>query len=110
MHLEFIEFFLKHLVLLTELLRPNTNVFKLFPHFMSGLLAMHTCKDILANSIKHSIFSSSIPFNLVHIHNTQSFVGNLPSKRVKSLKVTRHASFSIAIVSPIELGWYTTPQ
>jgi len=47
---------------------------------------------------------------MVLIHNTgNGFVGDLPNKGIKSFKVTRHASFPIAIVSPIELGWSTTP-
>ena len=62
------------------------------------------------NSIKQNIFGSSISFCVVLIHNTNGFVGDLPSKRVKSLKVTRHAGFAIAVVSPIKLGWSTTPQ
>src|SRR6185503_9976274 len=100
MHFELIEFLLKHLVLLfTELLKPNMNGLKLFPHFMGGFLAMYTSKDFFAKSIKQSIFGSSIPFCVVLIHNTNGFVGDLPSKRVKSLKVTRHAGFPIAVVS-----------
>src|SRR6185503_6766052 len=102
MHFELIEFLLKHLVLLfTELLRPNMNGLKLFPHFMSGFLAMHTCKDFFTRSIKQSIFCSSIPFCVVLIHNTNGFFGDLPSKRVKSLKITHHAGFPITVVSPI---------
>ena len=111
MHFELIEFLLKYLVLLfTELLRPNMNGLKLFPHLMSGFLAMHTSKELFSNSIKQNIFGSSISFCVVLIHNTNGFVGNLPSKRVKSVKITRHAGFPIAVVSPIKLGWSTTPQ
>jgi len=87
------------------------NGLKLFPNFMSGFFAMDTSKDFLTNSIKQSILSSSIPFGVILIHNTgNGFVGDLRSKGIESLKVTRYASFPIAIVSPIELGWSTTSR
>jgi len=78
------------------------NGLKLFPNFMSGFFAMDTSKDFLTNSIKQSILSSSISFGVILIHNTgNGSVGDHPSKGIESLKVTRYASFPIAIVSPI---------
>src|SRR6185312_4491571 len=101
-----IEFFLKHLVLLlTKLYRPNMNGLKLFPNFMSHFLAMDTRKDILTKSIKQSILGSSMVLNLVFTPITNNrFFGDLPTYDMESLKVTRHAGFSIVIISSISLG------
>src|SRR6185312_16937988 len=107
-----IEFFLKHLVLLlTKLCRPNMNGLKLFPNFVSRFLAMNTHKDVLTKSIKQSIFGSSMVLNLVFTPITNNrFFGDLPTYDMESLKVTRHAGFPIAIVSPIKFGRPTTPR
>ena len=71
--------------------------------------AANTCKNLLTNSLKQRIFSSSIPFGLnLDRGSTNRFRGDFPSIVGESLKITRHASFSIAIVSHIELGQSTT--
>ena len=109
--LKSLSFFFEHLILLlTKLCRPNMNGLKLFPNFVSNFHAMNTSKYLLTKSIKQSIIGSSMIFDLVFIPSTNNrFFGDLSTDGMKSLKVTRHASFPISIVSPIELGWTTTP-
>src|SRR6185437_8034644 len=110
-HFEFIEFFLKHLIFFfTKLLRTNIDSFKSFPNFMRGLFAVNTSKNLLTKSIKQSILCSSTIFDLIFIPRTNNrFFRDRPSDGINSLKVTRHASFPISIVSPIEFRWTTTP-